>query len=43
MRQDDDGAYAYQATYEHRQVVWTVLPPNADGKFGAVTYNEKAG
>lgn len=43
VRQEDDGSYAYRATYEHRQVVWTVFPPNADGKFGAVTYNEKAG
>ncbi len=39
VRQDDDGSYAFHATYEHREVVWTVLPPNADGKFGAVTYN----
>jgi hypothetical protein len=43
LRQDEDGSYAYRATYEHRQVVWTVGPPNADGKFGAVTYDEKAG
>jgi hypothetical protein len=43
MRQEDDGSYVYLATYEHRQVVWTVAPPNADGKFTALTYNEKAG
>jgi hypothetical protein len=42
-RQEDDGSYAYRATYEHRQVLWSVFPPNADGKFGAVTHNEKAG
>jgi hypothetical protein len=43
LRQDDDGSFAYQATYEHRQVVWTVFPPDADGKLGAATYDEKAG
>ena len=43
VRQEDDGAYVYQATYEYRQVVWTVFLPTADGKFGAVSYIEKAG
>ena len=43
VRQEDDGSYAYRATYDHRQVVWTVFPPDGDGKFGAVTYSERAG
>jgi hypothetical protein len=43
VRQEDDGSYVYLATYEHHQVVWTALPPNADGKFTALTYDEKAG
>jgi hypothetical protein len=42
-RQEEDGSYVYQATYENRQVLWTVLPQDADGKFAAVTYREKAG
>jgi hypothetical protein len=42
-RQEEDGSYVYQATYENRQVLWSVLPQDADGKFAAVTYNEKAG
>lgn len=43
LRQDDDGAYVFLVTYEHRQVVWKASPPNADGKFTALTYDEKAG
>jgi hypothetical protein len=43
VRQEDDGAYVFLATYEHRQVVWTASLPNADGKFTALTYDEKAG
>jgi hypothetical protein len=43
LRREEDGSYVYLATYEHRQVVWTVLPPKADGKFTALTYDEKAG
>jgi hypothetical protein len=43
VRQENDGVYVYLATYEHRQVVWTASPPNADGKFTALTYDEKAG
>lgn len=43
VRQEDVGSYVYLATYDHRQVVWTASPPNADGKFGALTYDEKAG
>jgi hypothetical protein len=43
LRQEDDGAYVYLAAYEHRQVVWTASPPNADGKFATLTYSVKAG
>ncbi len=43
LRHEEDGSYVYLATYEHRQVVWTVLPPKAGGKFTDVTYSEKAG
>jgi hypothetical protein len=39
VRREDNGAYVYLATYEHRLVVWTALP-NADGKFTALTYDE---
>jgi hypothetical protein len=38
--QEDAGSYVYLATYEHRHVVWTVGPPNADGKLTALTYDE---
>jgi len=43
VRQHDDGAYVYLAAYEHRRVVWTISPPNADGKLTAMTYDETAG
>ena len=43
LRREDDGAYVYLATYEHRQVVWTLGSPNAADKFTALTYDEKAG
>lgn len=43
VRQGDGGSYVYQASYEHRQVVWTAFSPNADGKLTALRYDEKAG
>jgi hypothetical protein len=43
VRQEGNGSYFYLATYEHRQVIWTAVSPNADGKFTALTYDEKAG
>lgn len=43
LRREDDGAYVFLATYDHRQVVWTAIPSNADGKFTALAYDEKAG
>jgi len=41
--QDQDGSYVYLATYEHHLVVWTTLPPSADGKLTRLTYDEKVG
>ena len=43
LRQEDNGSYAYQATYEHRQVVWTASLSKAGVKFTALRYDEKAG
>jgi hypothetical protein len=43
LRQDDGGAYVFLATYDHHEVVWTASLSNADGKFAALTYDEKAG
>jgi hypothetical protein len=42
LRQDDE-TYVFLVTYEHRQVIWKTSPPNAEGKFTALTYDEKAG
>jgi hypothetical protein len=43
LRQEEGGADVYLVIYDHRQVVWTASPPGADGKFTALTYDEKAG
>ena len=40
-RQADDGSYVYIVTYEHRQVVWYVSPPDDKGKFTGLTYAER--